>query len=164
MTPLALKANPKKVGIGPMKHYGTDVSILVIDDDADYLSLLSFEIARATGAQVSVAHSLEEAVELLCNEHFELVVCDWSLASRTGPEVLTTADPLILVNFKTPVMFMSGSEKVGATQRLQCYEHFEPVSFILKRLGPLLISVMAENIILRFYSRDGLQPQSAYLS
>jgi DNA-binding NtrC family response regulator len=133
------------------------LDILIIDDDVDYLSLVASQLERhLPGATIRKAFSPEEAVVVLSREHFSLVVCDWAIAAKTAPEVFKIADPLAkaihngTVRIKVPVMFMSGSEKVSATQRFIKMENFEAVSFMLKRLGPSLIGVMAENILHRF--------------
>ena len=69
-------------------------------------------------------------------------------------EVLTQADGLIPqqedaadFSYKTPVLFISGSDKVGQTQVLQALRHFEPVSFIRKSCGLPLIGMLAERIL-----------------
>ena len=127
------------------------IEILIIDDDHDYLNLLAAHLDHIPGVAIRKAYSPEEAVSILCHEEFSLIVCDWDIAAKTAPEVFEIADPLARQQRrKVPVLFMSGSEKIAATQRFIKMRNFEAVSFMLKRLGPPLITIMAENILERF--------------
>ncbi len=129
--------------------------VLVVDDDPDFLDLLSKQLKRIPNVKVTVARNPREAISMLTHNKYRLVVSDWAILSSTGPEVLNKADDIIdgidtvARLAKVPVMFMSGSEKVCQTQRLGL-KHFEPVSFILKRCGPPMISSLAENILNKF--------------
>ena len=150
----------------PLDLSNEKVPILVVEDDPDFLDLLSMEISQITGTRLTVANSCEAAVDKLIHGKFQLVVCDWALASRTGPEVFLLADPLMMLDrsAKIPVMFMSGSEKVGPTHNLRSLKHFEPVTFILKDLGAAMIRIMAENILQRFNQHHQDEAPYAYLS
>lgn len=139
----------------PLRDFPENSGVLIIDDDADFLELLEDHISQISGTEISVAYSCDQAVDLLTRRPFQLVVCDWALAARTGPDVFRLADPLIFNRCekparKTPVIFMSGSEKVALTQSLRAFKNFEPVTFMLKNLGAPMIRVMAENILQRF--------------
>lgn len=146
-----------------------DVPILVIDDDEDFADLLLVELRHIPGAKITVARDADEAVNMLTLHRYVLVVSDWSLnKKKTALDVLHAADPKIhgfssALNpcEKMPVLFISGSEKVGAAQNFRSLMHFEPVSFILKRFGPPLISLLAENIVERFYAAEAV-PSGQY--
>lgn len=132
------------------------IYVLIVDDDPDFLELLRDEIRQIENVIVDVAHNPAEAVQkLTLRDHdYELIVSDWALEKSTGPEVLVKADSLIpgeaAVTYKTPVLFISGSDKVGQTQVLRALRHFEPISFIRKSCGPPLIGVLAEHILVRY--------------
>lgn len=138
-----------------------NISILVIDDDPDFLDLVSSELRQIPGTKVTTAHDCDEAVDLLTHNCFSLVVSDWEIKSKTAPTMLLTADPLMRIQLdapctaKIPVLFMSGSDKIGPVRHLTSLRHFEPVSFIIKRLGPSLIRLVAENILSRLYPVAG---------
>jgi CheY-like chemotaxis protein len=142
-----LKPNPQ------LKIKPPDISILIIEDDPDFLELVGGQMAHISGARVISAHNCDEAVSILAQKAFDLIVCDWALASRTAPEVFRIVDPLLSggenqhLHKKIPIIFMSGSEKIGPTQNMRQLKNFEAVSFILKNLGPSMIRVMAENIL-----------------
>ena len=132
------------------------LEILVVDDDLDFLELLLIELQSIPQTHVDVAHDFVQAVQLLQSNKYALVLSDWALDSRTASEAFVQADQSAARSAveRTPVMFMSGSDKVGNTRQLKDLKHFEPVSFILKRMGPPLICWLAENILHRFYASD----------
>jgi len=142
----------------------SDSSILIIEDDPDFLELVGGQMTHIEGANVSSAHNCDEAVAILAQRPFDLIVCDWALASRTAPEVFRIVDPMLSddghgrLHKKIPIMFMSGSEKIGPTQNMRQLKNFEAVSFILKNLGPSMIRIMAENILDRFSSEPEDEP------
>jgi CheY-like chemotaxis protein len=144
-------------------------SVLVVDDDPDFLDLLSRQLKQIPDISLTVAHGPREAVQLLTRNRYKLVVSDWALLSVTAQEVLNEADDILESGHrgtspsKVPVMFMSGSEKVGQTQRMGL-KHFEPVSFILKRCGPPMISSLAEHMLRKFGQPRTVQPRATSLS
>lgn len=144
-------------------------SVLVVDDDPDFLDLLSRQLKQIPDISVTVAHGPREAVQMLTRHKYKLVVSDWALLSTTAQEVLNEADHILESELegartgKVPVMFMSGSEKVGQTQRMGL-KHFEPVSFILKRCGTPMISSLAEHMLQKFGQTRSVQPCSNSLS
>jgi CheY-like chemotaxis protein len=154
---------PDKLSVKRERRMSTH--ILIVDDDPDFLELLTNEIGQIEGVEIDVAHSPSEAIERLTKSDYELIVSDWALEKSTGPEVLRQADSLItaLVTendllWKTPVLFISGSDKVGQTQVLRALRHFEPVSFIRKSCGPPLIGMLAERILVRFRVGPEVKP------
>lgn len=141
------------------------IDVLVVDDDQDFLELLILEIRRIPNVIVTVAHSPEQALNELNHRGFALIVSDWALNDSTAPEVLRTADGIlhrepdpVPMGTKTPVLFMSGSEKVNETRVLHSLKHFEPVSFILKRCGASLIGQVASHILDRFTPSPNVHP------
>lgn len=136
-------------------------SVLIVDDDLDFLELLTSEIKQIPGVSVNVATSPDEAINLLTQNTYDLVVSDWALsASQTAPDVLNYADNILDDDFhlKIPVLFISGSEKVAKTLHLlRGLKHFEPVSFLLKRCGPLMISSLAEQLITQDWGQKELE-------
>lgn len=145
-----------------MKNGIQETSVLVVDDDPDFLDLLSAALKKIPGVKVNIARNPAQAIRMLTRNTYKLIVSDWAISSSTAPEVLKQVDHLIddqrqnpdpiPYSNKVPVMFISGSEKVSQTQRLNTLRHFEPVSFLLKRCGPPLISLLAEHILARFYT------------
>lgn len=144
-------------------QYPVLTSVLVVDDDPDFLELLCAQLGRIPGVEVNAAGDPDEAVRYLRENSYDLVVSDWAIQARTGEDVLERADPYLDDRAdKVPVIFISGSEKVAKVQRLRHFKHFEPVSFLLKRCGPYLISLLAEQILARTWSAKELEPCSAH--
>jgi CheY-like chemotaxis protein len=140
-------------------QFPANACVLVVDDDPDFLNLLTKQMSQIPGVSLDVARDHREAVQMLSENSYDLVVSDWAIESHTAPDVFIQADPLIEhSDQKVPVMFISGSDKVGNVQRLKGLKHFEPVSFLLKRCGPPLISLLAEHILARPWGPRELQP------
>lgn len=141
-------------------------NILIVDDDPDFLELLSGEIRQIPGVRVEEAHHPAEALKMLTRRNYQLVVSDWALDASNASEVFATADHLRaeayfnskLAKAKTPVMFISGSEKVFQTQLLRRLKHFEPVSFLVKSCGVSLIGLLAAHILNRFAPLPEMEP------
>lgn len=134
-------------------------AVLILDDDVEFLRLVSDEISLIHGARVDTATSATEALRLLVERDYDLVVSDWAVHSSTGPDILRQVDSLLTgvqnrarieeKMVKVPVMFISGSEKIAQTQVLRL-NHFEPISFLHKRCGPEIIGDLARQILDRF--------------
>lgn len=62
--------------------------ILVIDDEVDVCELMADYLATS-GYEVQKAHSVPEALKLIKENHFELVVCDLVLGTGKGESVLS---------------------------------------------------------------------------
>ncbi|MBE9054129.1 response regulator [Nostocales cyanobacterium LEGE 11386] len=66
----------------------TDLRILVVDDQADLLELLTF-ILKQQGAQVVAAASVQEAMVAVCNHQFDLFVFDIAMPQEDGYTLLS---------------------------------------------------------------------------
>ena len=64
--------------------------ILVVDDDADTLELVSYALA-ARGFAVTGARNAAEALEALRQGAFDLVITDYDMPDQTGAELLARA-------------------------------------------------------------------------
>src|SRR5262245_60010236 len=83
-------------------------SVLLIDDDPDFLRLVDDELNSISGVHVQTAESSNEALDCLTNESYDLIICDWTLAAHAAPQVFASADPHVFsTTEKTPVIFMS---------------------------------------------------------
>lgn len=65
----------------------TDVRILVIDDEADALDLISIDL-KACGAQVSAFLTAAEALEAMVQADFDLVISDIAMPDHDGYEFI----------------------------------------------------------------------------
>jgi len=71
----------------PEAEKSTDVNVLVVDDDASILGVVS-EVLEDDGYVVSTAATGEEAIELLKSNQFSLVMSDIRLPGINGVQVL----------------------------------------------------------------------------
>ena len=60
--------------------------ILVVDDDPDICALVSFKLEQA-GHNVTVAHDGEAGIEAVRAQDWDLILLDWMMPRKTGPEV-----------------------------------------------------------------------------
>ena len=81
-------------------------SILIIDDNADNLSVLA-ELLLAMGAgSVRQVSSAEGALEILATESFSIIISDYRLEGMDGVEFL---ECLRQMGNRTPVVMLSGA-------------------------------------------------------
>lgn len=64
-----------------------DVRIMVVDDEADALDLISIDL-RACGAQVSAVQTATEALEIMEREDFDLLISDIAMPDHDGYEFI----------------------------------------------------------------------------
>ena len=60
--------------------------ILVVADDPDICALVSFKLEQA-GHNVTVAHDGEAGIEAVRAQDWDLILLDWMMPRKTGPEV-----------------------------------------------------------------------------
>jgi DNA-binding NtrC family response regulator len=89
-------------------------SVLVIDDNADALSVLASLVSALGAEQVRQASSAEQALELLAAEKFKLVISDYRLGGMDGVAML---EHLRARGDQTPVLFVSGAPDRSAVER-----------------------------------------------
>lgn len=68
-------------------------TVLIADNDAGVRSLLA-EILSLSGARITIAADGQEAVDLLAQQSFDVLVCDLDMPRIAGPEVLARAAAL----------------------------------------------------------------------
>jgi DNA-binding NtrC family response regulator len=118
-------------------------SILVVDDEADQVSLMCARLDRR-GYVARGANTASQALQLLESGSFDLVLCDIHLGSANGLDVLLRCRAQGL---RIPFVFVSGSidmarhrEEVGSDDSVDFLQ--KPVDFqellgVLKaRVGP----------------------------
>lgn len=61
-------------------------NILVVDDDTDICALIEFKLGQS-GHSVTVAHDGEAGLDTARSGEWDLILLDWMMPRRTGPEV-----------------------------------------------------------------------------
>ncbi len=63
------------------------VKVLIVDDDTNLRELLA-EAVRDWGYDVYIAESCEDAIDLMADERFNIVICDLKMPGRGGLSLL----------------------------------------------------------------------------
>ncbi|MFK7915938.1 MAG: response regulator [Pseudomonadales bacterium] len=90
-------------------------SILVVDDDAQVLELMS-QMLRLEGHSVTAAHNGIEAEDKFEKDHFDLVITDLIMPEREGLETITR---LRQATAALPIIAISGGGRIGAQDYLE---------------------------------------------
>ena len=117
-------------------------SVLLIDDNADALAMLG-EFLTALGAQrVHQAPSAEEALSVLEQEDFSIIISDYRLEGMDGVQFV---ERIRQSGNRTPVMMLSGApdkEGVIRAARLERVDFF-PKPFRIAELTGAMERLMA---------------------
>lgn len=90
-------------------------SILVVDDDAQVLELVS-QMLTLEGHAVTAAQNGIEAEAQFSNGHFDLVITDLIMPEREGLETITRLRQVTPI---MPIIAISGGGRIGATDYLE---------------------------------------------
>lgn len=92
-------------------------SVLIIDDDYAALKALSSLMTALGAQQVREAETAEEALKMVEQEQFDLIVSDYRLDGMSGVEFL---EKVRAKGNQTPVLVLSGSpDKKGVIRTTQ---------------------------------------------
>jgi len=92
-------------------------SVLIIDDDYAALKALSSLMTALGAQQVQEAETAEQALKLVEQEQFDLIVSDYRLDGMSGVEFL---EKVRAKGNQTPVLVLSGSpDKKGVIRTTQ---------------------------------------------
>lgn len=90
--------------------------ILIVDDERDLCAILDFNL-RSAGYETAVAHSAEEALQRIDNEHFHLLFLDVMMEGMSGFEMarhLHHSIPIIFLTAKDTEEDMLEGFQLGA--------------------------------------------------
>jgi CheY-like chemotaxis protein len=82
-------------------------SILIVDDEPELLGILTSQLENAGVNQLATASSGNEALQLVSEQGFDLIITDLNMQQGDGITVLK-GTRLSKMNQKTPVILMSG--------------------------------------------------------
>jgi DNA-binding NtrC family response regulator len=138
-----------------MGSNGVDISVLVVDDDADLRSALTEYISKM-GVRVRTAGNLAEAQKLLQTEAvpFDLVLCDLKIPGGSGMDVLRAAHTRSPESLVTIITGYASIETAIEAIRLGAY------NYITKPFSLSEIGVQVRNMI----ERVTLSKENARLS
>jgi CheY-like chemotaxis protein len=133
-------------------------AVLVVEDDIELAHLLDEKVReRFHGAKVYMAHDPYEAMNMMAEKAYDLVLLDWNLPGFTGTETMAQAakdfdfDPNLPLAWRekpTPVMVMSANPEESCGMRNNRYFTYaghvnkcEGLTGILNRLSQHLVMV-----------------------
>ena len=110
--------------------------VLVIDDSLDSVKLMS-HILDHYKCDITMAFDGQDAIPLLVNRHFDLVVLDWSMPQMGGRETLQLMDRLLTekkihkIRHPIPVVIYTGFSEEELD--LPLVRNFNYMGFVNKR-------------------------------
>lgn len=129
------------------------LTILVIDDDAAFTNLLSFDLSSSKEYVVKTVNSGEDGIELLLSEPVDLVLLDYNLGTMNGLQILEWMNKQ---NIDIPVIMLTsaGTEEVAVNaMKLGAYDYARKERLELDHL-PILINGVYERFTFRKESRE----------
>jgi CheY-like chemotaxis protein len=82
--------------------------ILILDDIPDFLDLLESYLEEQGKFQIVKSVNGEDALKILSAERFDIICTDYKMPNMNGIEFVTKVRKEILLNLKTPIIFLSG--------------------------------------------------------
>lgn len=87
--------------------------LLVVEDDPDYIDPLLFYLKKTEKHDVDLVESGEDALQLLTNGVYDLLILDWGLPGISGYEVLKKYRAS---GGAAPVIFLTGREDIDSKE------------------------------------------------
>jgi CheY-like chemotaxis protein len=126
----------------------TPLTVLIIDDEVAFSSLLSMDLESSGSYQVKTASSGELGISMLDSEQFDLILLDYHIGSMTGLQVLQWMKEKKL---ETPVVMLTaaGTEEIAVNaMKLGAYDYVRKERLELNHL-PILIDGVYERYLFR---------------
>jgi len=126
--------------------------ILIVDDDHEMLDFLSQHLTLR-GFETNTAASAGEAIELVCQKHFNLVICDLKMPLIDGItclETITNLDPtlrVIMISGEATVEKAVSAMKKGACDFMQKPIQMDELFF---RIDKALLKSQLESLLHRY--------------
>ena len=123
----------------PFKCFKKTKKILMIEDDQDMADVIIGSLKMKYHCQIDIAQDPFEAMNLMTEKFYDLIILDWQLPGLNGTETLVQAEkglqlepslPIQWDREKVPVVIFSSSKKNECLPRRT--KHFNYVGFISK--------------------------------
>lgn len=124
------------------------LTILIIDDEVSFSSLLSIDLGSSDDYNVKTASSGEEGIEILKSQPIDLILLDYHIGTMTGLQVLQWMNEQ---KMETPVIMLTaaGTEEVAVNaMKLGAYDYARKERLELHHL-PVLINGVYERYLFR---------------
>lgn len=122
-----------------LKSYKKSKKILMIEDDPDMSSVLSKLLKQKYSCIIDVAQDPFEAMNLMTENFYDMIILDWQLPALNGAETLVQAEkglrlepslPIQWDRQRVPVVIFSSSKKNECPPRRT--KHFNYVGYVSK--------------------------------
>ena len=126
----------------------TPLTVLIIDDETAFSSLLSMDLESDPHYVVKTACSGEEGISLMKGERFDILLLDYHLGTMTGLQVLQWMNETAI---DTPVIMLTaaGTEEIAVNaMKLGAYDYARKERLELSHL-PILINGIYERYLFR---------------
>ncbi len=121
------------------KSFKKTKKILMIEDDQDMVEIITNSLKMKYHCSIDTAQDPFEAMNLMTEKYYDLIILDWQLPGLNGTETLVQAEkglklePSIPIQWdrsKVPVVIFTSSKKNECLPRRT--KHFDYVGFISK--------------------------------
>ncbi len=121
------------------KIYKKPKKILMIEDDPDMSSLIAKSLKQKYSCIIDIAQDPFEAMNLMTENFYDMIILDWQLPALNGAETLVQAEkglrlepslPIQWDRQRVPVVIFSSSKKNECPPRRT--KHFNYVGFVSK--------------------------------
>ncbi len=111
----------------------------MIEDDSDMSDVLSYSLKIKFNCHIDVAQDPFEAMNMMADKFYDMIILDWQLPGLNGTETLAQAETLLRLEpglpiqwdrAKVPVVILSSAKKNECLPRRT--KHFNYVGFITK--------------------------------
>ncbi|MFA5833967.1 MAG: response regulator [Bacteroidota bacterium] len=126
----------------------TPLTVLIIDDETAFSSLLSMDLESDPHYVVKTASSGEEGISLMKGERFDILLLDYHIGTMTGLQVLQWMNETAI---DTPVIMLTaaGTEEIAVNaMKLGAYDYARKERLELSHL-PILINGIYERYLFR---------------
>lgn len=128
-------------GLQLFNNFKRSKKVLMIEDNQDIINVVRTVLLKKFNCKVDVAIDSFEAMNLISEKFYDLIILDWQLPGLNGKETLMQAEeglrlepylPFQWDREKIPVVIFSASPKEECSFRRT--EHFDYVGFVSKSL------------------------------
>ena len=114
--------------------------VLFVDDDVEFQSLMASHLSNALNSKLTCVSHPYEAIELMTERRFDLILLDWKMPSLRGDAALKNFEKIMMdASFipskwfkeKIPVIVLS-AESASRVKTIET-EFFHQIGFVSKR-------------------------------
>lgn len=129
----------KQTLLSPFKMSKKPKKILMIEDDQDIIAVVTKALKMKYSCIIDVAQDPYEAMNLMTEKFYDLIILDWQLPGLNGTETLAETEKGLRLEPGLPIQWDTKKVPVvifSASQKNQCHprrtKHFDYVGYISK--------------------------------